>query len=907
MTPAAELFSALYDEDLSGWTMLHHVTDAGTFPGEAVRLGDLEAVDRYVDRYRHRDAYFRVYPLAEPPAKGRGLEVDTAYATVLAADYDWQSDKHPGAPPEAAVRAAVDACPLPPSAVVETANGLQTYHLLTEPIAPETAKGLLARLSALVGLHNDRSDMASVLRLPGTYNRGTEVRLVKCEPGLTYSWADLDEVLPPLRRPVRIDDALEAATSAEVEAFLDRHTENRHPGALVALVRSVPETVKRQTGARHPSLRLIYWQALREARAGAYPARAAVDEATAEWRKFLKDDEKRPLNEAGELLRWQVARVEALPVAEVDKVAERLAEVFNPQVEDEGGRPYVIVAGRHLNEVADELVEVLVDTNEPPALFGHAEGVSLLEGDKLRPLDPDRLLNEVERRTRPVRYDRRQDLVPATLSHDARKLSLMRLGGKLPPLDGLAVAPFLRPDGTICADPGYDEATRLYLLAGVTVEVPEVPTDADVAAAVALVDEVLCDFPLATAADRAHAFSALLTPAVRHLVPLAPLHYINGNTAGVGKNLLAEVLLGIHLGYRMETDPLPADEDEMRKQITALMAEGRRVVMWDEAHYLIGRQLARLLTSARWSDRVLGANVTINAENLLCCYALGNNGEIVGDLRRRVVKVDLVTDLEQPSRRGGFRHPDLRAWAEANRAELLTAVLTLLRAWHCAERPGVDAALGSFERWADIIGGTLTVAGVEGFLDNTAEVLEEGDSRDAEMAGHLADLADLFPFGREFTVAEVLGVLRRSPEVYLLPGGVRPDANDAADRLGKLYRQYRRRPMPGGFKLEQAGTTRGRTRWRVAVRDEVGMGGDGDPSADGPSPVSGVTTPTNDPKRLTRRIVIPTHPPLSPTPSADELFGERTPPDPEPITTGRPLDVHALDLELFGTSGEGEQ
>jgi hypothetical protein len=102
-------------------------------------------------------------------------------------------------------------------------------------------------------------------------------------------------------------------------------------------------------------------------------------------------------------------------------------------------------------------------------------------------------------------------------------------------------------------------------------------------------------------------------------------------------------------------------------------------------------------------------------------------------------------------------------------------------------------------------------------MSNAAELLEGGDTRDAEVAGHLSDLAQLF-HGQDFTIGEVLRTMRHNPESLLLPGGVRADSHDAVERLGKLYRSYRRRPMPGGNMLDVAGKTGGRTRWRVITR-----------------------------------------------------------------------------------------
>lgn len=479
-------------------------------------------------------------------------------------------------------------------------------------------------------------------------------------------------------------------------------------------------------------------------------------------------------------------------------------------------RPRIIVNEMRDTDLSDDVIRLLVDSNDPPWMFHHGEQATEKIGDRLEPVTPDRIHYIVDRRADLIRVKKDGDVSRTKLNADQRKIALMDLPSKLPRLHGLAPAPFMRPDGTICDVVGYDEQTGMYLLDDCGVDVPEHPTSRAVAAAVELIDEMICDFPLDQPAARAHTYSALLTPAIRHLVRTAPLHLFDGTSAGVGKNLLAESLLHVHFGEGVSTSPMPGDDDELRKQVTSQIMHGQRCILWDEAHILIGAQLARLLTSANWSDRALGANTIVDMPNLITAFALGNNVEIVGDLRRRVIKITMQTTHINPAARSGFRHPNLPAWVAENRPALLSATLTLLRAWHLAGRPGSGHDLGSFEQWADIVGGTLSVIGVDGFLDNRNEVMEESDHLEAEFAGHLDDLRSLFGVA-EFTVSEVLAKYRNMMLVDMeLPSGIRPDRDDAGERLGKLYRRYRNRPFPGGNRIVPGGLRQGRKRWSVA-------------------------------------------------------------------------------------------
>jgi len=152
-----------------------------------------------------------------------------------------------------------------------------------------------------------------------------------------------------------------------------------------------------------------------------------------------------------------------------------------------------------------------------------------------------------------------------------------------PVLDGLVEVPFVRPDGTICDQAGYDRATRLIYHAAADLRVPAVPahpTAAEMAAARALiVDELMGDFPFSAAGERANAVALFLLPAVRPLIAgPTPLHLVESPTPGSGKSLLVEALLRPAVGDHLTSDSDKADEEETGKWITAKMQEAAPVL-----------------------------------------------------------------------------------------------------------------------------------------------------------------------------------------------------------------------------------------------------------------------------------------------------------------------------------------
>lgn len=99
--------------------------------------------------------------------------------------------------------------------------------------------------------------------------------------------------------------------------------------------------------------------------------------------------------------------------------------------------------------------------------------------------------------------------------------------------------------------------------------------------------------------------------------------------------------------------------------------------------------------------------------------ATGNNVRVAGDMPRRCYSVRMDANTEKPWTRTGFTHADIEEYALVNRGRLLAAAFTLIRAWYAAGKPRADVpTFGSFQEWADTIGGVLAHAGVEGFLTN---------------------------------------------------------------------------------------------------------------------------------------------------------------------------------------------
>jgi hypothetical protein len=106
--------------------------------------------------------------------------------------------------------------------------------------------------------------------------------------------------------------------------------------------------------------------------------------------------------------------------------------------------------------------------------------------------------------------------------------------------------------------------------------------------------------------------------------------------------------------------------------------------------------------------------------------ATGNNLKLVGDLTRRAVMARLDPKTDRPEIRQFDYDPLIDA--RENRAELVAAALTILKAYCVAGMPGRPPRLQGFAEWSDLVCGALIWVGV-GDPAATQERLRQNDPK----------------------------------------------------------------------------------------------------------------------------------------------------------------------------------
>ena len=214
---------------------------------------------------------------------------------------------------------------------------------------------------------------------------------------------------------------------------------------------------------------------------------------------------------------------------------------------------------------------------------------------------------------------------------------------------------------------------------------------------------------------------------------------------GTGATLMVDAISIIATGSSASVMVEGRDEDEWRKRLTAKLREIPSILLIDNLRrQLDASSVAAALTAPYWEDRVLGKSEMTRFPIRCVWIATGNNPQFSNEIARRMVRIRLDPHEDQPWLREGFRHPNLLAWVWQNRARLVAACLTLGRAWIAAGRPRHQKTIGSFEGWAEVMGGILEVAGVPGFLGNLKEMYERADAEGGVWRGFVALWWDRF-------------------------------------------------------------------------------------------------------------------------------------------------------------------
>jgi putative DNA primase/helicase len=205
-------------------------------------------------------------------------------------------------------------------------------------------------------------------------------------------------------------------------------------------------------------------------------------------------------------------------------------------------------------------------------------------------------------------------------------------------LTAITSVPILRPDMSVWTQPGYDPVTRVYYQPTTAIPpIPAAPTRDDAVAAIARLREPFNQFPYAADVSEAVFLSHILTSVLRASFDTSPIYCYTSPIAATGKTLLSEMAQRVATGMEPAQSPFSEDE-ELRKVLFASLLAGDASIIFDNLSNGVkvrAPELCRFVTSATYSDRVLGASKKRQIPNRCTVVLTGNNITPVSDLARR--------------------------------------------------------------------------------------------------------------------------------------------------------------------------------------------------------------------------------------------------------------------------------
>lgn len=293
--------------------------------------------------------------------------------------------------------------------------------------------------------------------------------------------------------------------------------------------------------------------------------------------------------------------------------------------------------------------------------------------------------------------------------------------------------PTLRDDGSLLATRGYDAKSALFLTEEIKVQVKDKPSKGDAQKAMKYLMTPFSEFKWIDGDVSAAAMMAgLFTVGLRHLFDEAvPLFAVDAPRQGSGKTKIVKAISNLWFGRPMAVTPYSTEPEEMKKHLASMLLNGDRVVLFDNVPPTVkvnDPTLNALLTSGRATFRELGTQRMLELDSAATFFMTGNNLKIVGDMIRRTIRLQIDPEGLHPMDRS-FKIDPLEGWVLDHRAQMLSAALTVAKAFFVAGKPkqrGVKS-IASFELWSDTIRNMLLWVGMEDVRETVSQGYDQDD------------------------------------------------------------------------------------------------------------------------------------------------------------------------------------
>lgn len=386
----------------------------------------------------------------------------------------------------------------------------------------------------------------------------------------------------------------------------------------------------------------------------------------------------------------------------------------------------------------------------------------------------------------------------------------------LPVLNGIARQPYLRPDGSLMMNAGYDTMTGMFgVFNAKKFNVPDKPTKQQAEQALANLSELLGEFAFKTEHDRAAALSGILTAVIRPSLPQAPMFHVKAPSIASGKSYLCELLTAFATPQRGTPHAFPAEDEECRKLLLAELLTAPAVVEFDNltSDLIPHKSLCTALTSELISGRILGQSKTAEVGTRTLFLSSGNNVDPVRDMTRRTVTITLDPACETPAAREFKKQPVSEV--RADRGRFVSLALTIVRAWICMGKPKIECkSIATYAEWSDYCRQSLLWLGLP---DPAACIFESmNDDPDRELLGEFLRLW-FDRFGHTPTsVKDASTLLHAGDELREIIGDIAGERDGSINRkrLGWWIKRHARQVV-NGLRLVQDTATHNAAKWKA--------------------------------------------------------------------------------------------
>jgi hypothetical protein len=467
-----------------------------------------------------------------------------------------------------------------------------------------------------------------------------------------------------------------------------------------------------------------------------------------------------------------------------DEQAQLIGRIFKVRkglLKDQSADVDYVLTEHDVNDAHTILNMVLERQRENPTMFTISGMPSILHASNttfvtIRTIENIRLSLNRRVRVGQVNHDgvvRACKCIPDSILNMIKEM-LWEDPDWLPVINSITASPFVDSTGVAQDRMGYHEYDGVYSFN--VHRLPPIngdPSPSEVADALAVLDDVLCDFPFAHQSDKAHCLAYIILPFIReHIKGLTPLHFVDKPVQGTGGTLLCQLGGAIAYGEMLPPTMLPRTEEEFGKVITAKSKSSNQHMFFDNVRFISSDHYASMLTSSYCEGRVLGRSEMISIRNNFIHIMSGNNIVMDADFNRRLIRILLDANVPRPELRV-FKHPYITQYVLQNRSTIVAAIMTIVARWFSNGMPLFTGKLkASFEDWSQVMGGILECAGVEWFLDtpNDEHSIADIESADLEQQFCALWFATWLKNGRQRLTARQLYQLAKDEDLDIVHG-----------------------------------------------------------------------------------------------------------------------------------------